>query len=533
MWTRCCLGVVSTLCHITHLDFYLTHCRRQGLHVIDLDSPYAPPRHLPHHTPWEVADVQWSPFAARDYWVVSTSNQKALVWNLAMSTVQGSVEHVLHAHSRAITDINFSAHHPDILATCAVDSYVHCWDLRHPNKPALTFCDWFAGATQVKWNRQDSHVLASSHDKVLRIWDDRNGAHPLHSIEAHSTKIYGVDWNRTSPTCVATCSLDKTIKFWDFSLDLENPRHVIRTPFPVWRARHTPFGSGLLVMPQRGNNNLHLYSQKPRKLPDDSGVSQSLHQFAGHQDQVKEFLWRARGPVDDERDDRDFQLVTWGADRMLYLHRVEEQTLKSADFVKGNPVNHRLNFTRRNAMYKTFREEPVKPSYPSQIKVSSVYSGSRGLAITSSYGQARGMVESKIRVAGFHTWADDNFMSSHPNSSTVGVMAQKDVDPITWMKGVKIGKRDPDLTGSAASLLSPDVKVKRSWENFDSLGEEITHVADLFSRVVFDKACRTPMPDNLSWEGTNCRKDRGAKAFRENLIIRSVGSGRGICLPEL
>ena len=86
-----------------------------------------------------------------------------------MVNAKSAVEHVLHAHSRAITDINFSAHHPDILATCAVDSFIHCWDLRHPARPAMTFCDWFAGATQVKWNRQDSHILASSHDKFLRI----------------------------------------------------------------------------------------------------------------------------------------------------------------------------------------------------------------------------------------------------------------------------------------------------------------------------------------------------------------------------
>ena len=187
---------------------------RQGLHIIDLDSPWSPPRHLVYHTPWEVADVQWSPFAARDYWVVSTSNQNALVWNLNLPSREAAVEHVLQAHTRAISDINFSAHYPDILATCAVDSFVHCWDLRHPARPALTFCDWFAGATQVKWNRTDPHILASSHDKFLRIWDDRKGAIPLKSIEAHVTKIYGVDWNRFKPMNLATCSLDKTVKFW-------------------------------------------------------------------------------------------------------------------------------------------------------------------------------------------------------------------------------------------------------------------------------------------------------------------------------
>src|SRR5882757_5428637 len=219
---------------------------KEGLHIIDLDSPYSPPRYLPHRTPWEVADVQWSPFAARDYWVVSTSNQKALVWNLDARSWQDPIEFVLHGHTRAITDINFSAHNPDVLATCAVDSFVHCWDLRAPSRPVNSFSDWFAGATQVKWSRQDEHVIASSHDKFLHIWDDRNGSYPLRTIEAHGTKIYGVDWNRHHRNKIVTCSLDRTIKFWDFDTEHDMLERVIETPFPVWRARHTPFGWGLL-----------------------------------------------------------------------------------------------------------------------------------------------------------------------------------------------------------------------------------------------------------------------------------------------
>ena len=193
----------------------------------------------------------------RDYWVVSTSNQKALVWNLATKSSLTAVEHVLHAHTRAITDINFSAHHPDVLATCAVDSLVHCWDLRSPARPSMSFCDWFAGATQVKWNRQDSHIIASSHDKFLRIWDIRKGAYPLRSIEAHDTKIYGIDWNRTRSSGIVTCSLDRSIKFWNYEDSDEEPERVIRSPFPVWRARHTPMGWGLLAMTQPENSNVH------------------------------------------------------------------------------------------------------------------------------------------------------------------------------------------------------------------------------------------------------------------------------------
>ncbi|KAL8790650.1 MAG: hypothetical protein Q9213_000498 [Squamulea squamosa] len=459
---------------------------RQGLHIIDLDSPWSPPRHLSHHTPWEVADVQWSPFAARDYWVVSTSNQKALVWNLEMKDSRASIEHYLHAHSRAITDINFSAHHPDILATCAVDSYVHCWDLRHPSRAAMTFCDWFAGATQVKWNRQDSHILASSHDKFLRIWDDRKGAYPLRSIEAHATKIYGVDWNRTEPNNVATCSLDRTIKFWDYTSQNDTPEKIITTPFPVWRARHTPFGSGLLAMPQRDDCDLHLYDRRLVDQTQQLGSMPMVHRFDGHEDHVKEFLWRARGSVEHTMDSRDFQLVSWGNDRVLRLHRLDKEILAKVGYVQGQPVERMIPFTRKNARYKSFRGEPssvtkdvdsmfVEPMYRLDSHYHTGMSGSSGLA----HGrQAHG-------VDG--AWATTEI----PLTSMAGKRARlgDDVDAISWMKGVKIGKRESRQTAigrSMSSVLSPVLKTSQSWDTFDSLAEEITHLADKFSKVTFE-----------------------------------------------
>lgn len=429
---------------------------KEGLHVIDLDSPYSPPRYLPHHTPWEVADVQWSPFAARDYWVVSTSNQKALVWNLAMKTWQNSIEFVLHAHSRAITDINFNAFHPDILATCAVDSFVHCWDLRTPSRPVISFSDWFTGATQVKWNRQDPHVVASSHDRFLRIWDDRMGAYPIRSIEAHDTKIYGVDWNRVRRGAVATCSLDKTIKFWDYTSDTEIPEKLIRTPFPVWRARNTPFGWGVLAMPQRGNSDLHLYS---RRAGDGSSPDDDLplvHSFPGHKGQVKEFLWRARGGVDDGVDHRDFQLVTWGTDRELRLHRVDPQILEGVGYEKGKSYISTRTVTRLGAVYRSFRDVNSDLDLEDMDSVSSV----NRLKPSTNYPGGPGM--NAISVPHARAWTksghNENGMGMQPRSNL-----RADTNPISWMRGVKIS----------------------GWD-IETLGDEISHVGDKFTKVAFD-----------------------------------------------
>ncbi|CAI7639717.1 unnamed protein product [Penicillium pancosmium] len=423
---------------------------KEGLHVIDLDSPYSPPRYLPHHTPWEVADVQWSPFASRDQWV------KALVWNLAMKTWQNSIEHVLHAHSRAITDVNFSAFHPDLLATCSVDSFIHCWDLRTPSRPAISFSDWFTGATQVKWNRQDPHVIASSHDRFLRIWDDRMGAYPIRSIEAHDTKIYGVDWNRVRRGALATCSLDRTVKFWDYTSDTDVPEKMIKTPFPVWRARNTPFGWGVLAMPQRGNGDLHLYSRRAGDGANPDDDLPLVHSFPGHKGQVKEFLWRPRGGVTDGIDNREFQLVTWGTDRELRLHRVDPEILERVGYEKGKSYISTRNVTRLGAVYRSFRD------VNSDLDVEDIESASSVMHHNSSTGYPGGPGMNAISVPharGYTRHARvDNHMGMQPRSNL-----RADTNPIAWMRGVKIS----------------------GWD-IETLGDEISHVGEKFTKVAFE-----------------------------------------------
>ncbi|KAG9021212.1 hypothetical protein FS837_007474, partial [Tulasnella sp. UAMH 9824] len=348
---------------------------RKGLFIIDLDDPYAQPRFLPQGGTWEVADVQWNPHHSRSHYIVSTSSQKLLIWNLH-KTGQTAIEFILNKHYRAITDINWSSYNPDVIASCGIDSWIWAWDLRAGPRTVFGMCAWDAPATQVKWNRRDEHLIASSHDDKVLIWDKRKGSLPLIALRAHQgAKIYGIDWSRKTRNEIVTCSLDKTIKFWTLdslstrvgdvdlpqanlthlypqseyfdsghgagklgSDDEPKPRSVIHTRYPVWRARHLPFGYGVLALPQRGETALEMWS------PDQT--DQPIHTVEGHTDVVKEYVWRFKGGHDPEHDDREFQLVTWSKDRTLRLLPIDPAILKAAGHVPGSRIE--AYFARRN-----------------------------------------------------------------------------------------------------------------------------------------------------------------------------------------
>jgi WD40 repeat protein len=185
-----------------------------------------------------------------------------------------------------------------------------------------------AGGTQVKWNRQDGNVLASSHMNEVLIWDRRvsglsfrlctllyvsqKGSIPVKCINAHAAKIYGIDWAHNNSRELVTCSLDKTIKLWDvdsspaglggfcnFEGNADRPPQssiyepccTIHTSYPVWRARDLPFGHGLLSLPQRGSDALEMWAHNT----DMPHASVPVEVFEGHVDVVKEFVWRRGG----------------------------------------------------------------------------------------------------------------------------------------------------------------------------------------------------------------------------------------------
>ncbi|KAI9351194.1 WD40-repeat-containing domain protein [Obelidium mucronatum] len=235
----------------------------------------------------------------------------------ASITQHQNVEIVLHNHKRAVSDFHWSPFRSEVIATCGYDNFVHVWDLRarSGSSSGSTNSDEgihgeSAGATAVKWNRLSEFVLASSHDTDLRVWDIRYGSKEVALISAaHMTKIYGIDWSPRNVDEIITCSQDQCVKFWNIN-ETRKCDGTIVTSTPVWRARFTPFGNGIVTMPLRKEFDLTMWAA--------DNLIDPVTAFTGHTDVVKEFVWRNCG-------DNDYQLVTFSKDQTLRLWPIDKK----------------------------------------------------------------------------------------------------------------------------------------------------------------------------------------------------------------
>eukprot|EP00794_Sanderia_malayensis_P018843 gene18843-20739_t len=293
---------------------------RRGFLLVDLEDSSLGYKRTIHNYKWEPSVLEWNPSHYNSDLFAMVLNQKVEIWSC--NNVSDSPRTVLGRHTRVVSDLNWKSSLTEssstILLTCSMDTSIHLWDLREHRRPMQTFTT-VAGPSQVKWNHKNEYIFASAHDGDVRVWDTRKGNIPLVYIAGHLSKINGLDWSPNNESCFVTASNDKTVKFWNINTP-KQAKGTLSSESPVWRARYTPFGDGLLtvVVPtlRRDENNLLLWNCFDLTLP--------VHTFTGHQDVILEFQWRIRsfkGQV-------EYQLVTWAKDQQLKLWALSPKLAK-------------------------------------------------------------------------------------------------------------------------------------------------------------------------------------------------------------
>lgn len=284
---------------------------RRFLYIVNLDTPTEGHRKISRQSKWDIGTVRWNPHDSYGHFFAASSNQRVDLYQWKDGT--GDIATSLQGHTRVISDLDWSVFEPDVLVTSSIDTYIYIWDIKDTRKPTVSLSA-VAGASQVKWNKKNGNLLATSHDGDVRIWDRRKPSTAVEYIAAHLYKIHGLDWHPDNEHILATSSQDNSVKFWDW----RQPRKcfsVLACQVPVWKARYTPFSNGLVtvMVPQlRRENSLLLWNVFDLHSP--------VHIFVGHDDVVLEFHWRKQ-----KEGQKDYQLVTWSRDQTLRLWRVDAQ----------------------------------------------------------------------------------------------------------------------------------------------------------------------------------------------------------------
>ncbi|GAM29067.1 hypothetical protein SAMD00019534_122430 [Acytostelium subglobosum LB1] len=278
---------------------------KKFLQIVDLDT-LKNYKCFQQQSKWEVGGVDWNNLSPN--LIASSSNQYASIWDINSPKFPLQVQFV--SHNRAIADLSWSLFEQNILATTSADSYVNLWDLRSPKRVMRlkSLSSHILGAIQVKWNKFNSHILASAHESNLMIWDIRKENIELNTT-VHSSKVYGIDWSPHDPTEILTCSQDKTVKIWSYpSLQ---PRAIITTAHPVLRAKYLPIGRGIVTISDRGENSIRLWNV--------NDLSSPVATFSGHSDCVRAVDFRVKTTPNDQ----DIQIVSWSKDQNLRLWKLE------------------------------------------------------------------------------------------------------------------------------------------------------------------------------------------------------------------
>lgn len=261
---------------------------------------------------YEISAAEWNPTYHNQHLCALAYNTQLQLFSLKNNADLASSTK-LNSHTRTILDINWHSSDPNTLASAAMDSYVNIWDVRTNVRPVSSLSA-IVPASRVRWNHLTKHLIATAHSGDVKIWDQRKTSHPIHYITAHMNCIHCLDWSYTNENQLVTCSQDCTVKFFEINSPRKKTEHVLNTVTPVWRAKYTPFGDGILIVlvpPEKNvDNNLLLWNLSATNTP--------VHTFVGHSDTILEFQWLK----DNEDKTSEHELITWSKDQTMRLWHV-------------------------------------------------------------------------------------------------------------------------------------------------------------------------------------------------------------------
>ncbi|XP_014389409.1 PREDICTED: peroxisomal biogenesis factor 7, partial [Myotis brandtii] len=153
----------------------------------------------------------WSPHIPGCF-ASASGDQTLRIWDVKAA----GVRIVVPAHQAEVLSCDWCKYNENLLVTGAVDCSLRGWDLRNVRQPVFELLGHTYAIRRVKFSPFHSSVLAScSYDFTVRFWNFSKPDPLLEIVDHHTEFTCGLDLSLQSPTQVADCAWDETIKIYD------------------------------------------------------------------------------------------------------------------------------------------------------------------------------------------------------------------------------------------------------------------------------------------------------------------------------
>lgn len=213
-------------------------------------------------------------------------------------------------------------------------------------------------------------------------------------------------------------------------------------------------------MPQRTDSKLTLYNRACAETP--------VHAFDGHQDTVKEFVWRWKGDMNGaDGDDREFQLVTWSKDQNLRLWPVSKEIMES---VGHEPSKTKTKLSAPAASTITthsFQQEPLeKKTSDLRSSFTTTPSASTSVRLTPN---------SSTTMTPYRSTIVNQNNTSYEQSNAYREQKYSAINPLLWMQNVKtVGPAGSEIRRGDSSTTE---------STYQSVAEEMSTVLNKYLSV--------------------------------------------------
>eukprot|EP01017_Pseudomicrothorax_dubius_P017841 TRINITY_DN19980_c0_g1_i1.p1 TRINITY_DN19980_c0_g1~~TRINITY_DN19980_c0_g1_i1.p1 ORF type:complete len:431 (+),score=55.42 TRINITY_DN19980_c0_g1_i1:64-1356(+) len=200
-----------------------------------------------------------------------SSEGKLCLWNIEKSSGANkySISHDEFRHSKGITDLDW--HQKQNVFLAASGSDIFQFDLRTFATPTLRIGAHESKISSIRFAPLEENMIASGcEDGAVCIWDWRNLAKRLWTLEIHNGPVLGLEWHSSLPNVVSSYSADRKLMIVDLNKikTIPNPAQLGHPEIvfsyeahstPVTSASWNPEEKGVIASIAEGDTSLHLW----------------------------------------------------------------------------------------------------------------------------------------------------------------------------------------------------------------------------------------------------------------------------------